>query len=418
MRSTLAMIFVLATLLASCSNSRRTGSSQSPYRELNAKMARVKMLQNSYEEIELRVPEAGQKTLLEKTEKLAAKNIILFIGDGVGAAQLQACRYKYYGYEGSLNLERMPVSGLVSTHPSDTTLITDSAAGATAIATGHKTKVGMVGMSADSIPRQTILEYFQSEGASTGLVSFGSINNATPASFGTHAVSRENKADITRQLLSAKINFLWGDSDNFFIDGITESTVKEYGYVLYQDQDLVTTDFENDSRIYLYDSLISESMSISSNQFSPVKGVPSLAEATEHAITSLSNNPAGFFLMVEEDWTDSWGHDMKGNLVLEHVKNLDDAIAVALKFASENPETLVIFTADHETGGMTITESSTTQNKMWLHFSTYEHTAASVLYYAFGAGSSLLKGNIDNTDLFHAMKAARQNYTRSMGLKK
>lgn len=412
-----AILFTFCLTVLSCSSYRKVAPA-GPYKELNAKMARVRMLQNSYEEIILEKQPGKSLPLLPQIDNSGARNIILFIGDGVGPAQLQASRYKYYGHKGRLNLERMPVTGLVSTHPNDTTLITDSAAGATAIATGHKTKVGMVGMAADSNSRETILEYFQSKGASVGLISFGSINNATPASFGTHVVSRENKSEITRQLLSNKINYLWGDSDDFFIDGINEQTVKDYGYVLFRNQNLVEPDFKNNKQIFLYDSLISESLSIGRNQFSLAAGVPSLAEVTAHAIKSLSENPAGFFLMVEEDWTDSWGHEARGNLVLEHVKNLDDAIAVALNFASDNEETLVIFTADHETGGLTVTESSVTQNKIWLHFSTFEHTAASVLYYAFGPGSSMLKGNIDNTDLFHVMKAAHQNYTGSLGSKK
>src|SRR5690606_14222474 len=131
--------------------------------------------------------------------------------------------------------------------------------------------------------------------------------------------------------------------------------------------------------------------------------VPSLAEVTEIAVSRLGNNPNGFFLVVEEDWIDSWGHHIRPDSMTWHVVPLDRAVGSALDFALDDQETLVIVTADHETGGLTNIETGQDGGIFALDHSTKEHTGQPVPLFAYGPGANHFTGMLDNTDIFRIL---------------
>ncbi len=156
------------------------------------------------------------------------KNIILFIGDGMGISQITASRIKVLGANGRLAMETMPVTGLMNIHSLDN-LITDSAAGSTALATGYKTKNGMVGVTADSISKKTILEVAREAGMSTGLVATSSITHATPACFASHVPSRKDHNTIALHLIQAGVEVLLGGGKKYFMPDTEVGGVRKDG---------------------------------------------------------------------------------------------------------------------------------------------------------------------------------------------
>ena len=152
--------------------------------------------------------ELGQTPLqFPMVKDTTLQNVIILIGDGMGINQVELTRYRYKGINGRLEMERLPIFGLVETKPADDELITDSAAGATALATGKKTRNGMVGMTPDSVVAPTILEALQKRGWSTGLITTSAITDATPASFATHVPDRGMQHEIAIQMAAKKSTF-------------------------------------------------------------------------------------------------------------------------------------------------------------------------------------------------------------------
>lgn len=327
------------------------------------------------------------------------KNVILFIGDGMGVNQVELTRYRYYGPQGRLHMERAPVVGLVQTKPAGDNLITDSAAGATAMSTGFKTDNKMIAMTTDSVVRLTLLEAVQKRNWMTGLVTTSSITDATPAAFGVHVPARDMMIEIAVQLLDHRINFMAGATGGF--EGIyplqkksVEKMAAQAGYDVVRDKSKLAT--ANDTLVLaLFDQLTAD---VTANQVAFAPSEPTLKELTLAAIGRL-NKGEGFFLMVEQEGTDNGGHVNDADYLTAHLKELDDAVAAALAFAAEDGQTLVIITADHETGGLTFTNESSMKDGMTVHWSTTGHTGEPVPLFAFGPYAHNFGRKIDNTDI-------------------
>ncbi len=149
-------------------------------------------------------------------EPARVRNVIFLIGDGMGLSQVALARMKAIGVEGKINMQLLPVQGLIRTHSANR-LVTDSAAAGTALACGIKTDNGMIGMTPDQKPYCSILEMAQSKGMATGLVVTSTISHATPASFGSHVKSRKMEPEIAEQLLGNRINVLFGGGRKYFL---------------------------------------------------------------------------------------------------------------------------------------------------------------------------------------------------------
>jgi alkaline phosphatase len=304
--------------------------------------------------------------------KPQVKNVIIFIGDGMGVQHRRIAGI----IEGKgdpnfrLNMEKMQTSGVAYNHSLDK-IVTDSAASGTAIATGHKTNQKMIACSPGGAELETILEACRKLGKSTGLVTTVTITHATPACFGSHAKNRKMEEDIAIQYLNGKIEVLLGGGLDEFLpksaeggrpDGKTygkrgdgRNLLEEFksaGYTFVSDRQGLISAAPGKTKKLL--GLFSRG-AMAYDLDRDASREPSLGEMTQAAIGVLSKNPSGFFLMVEGgkiDWA-AHGHDVAATV--HDVIALDRAVKVALDFAGKNPGTLIIVVNDHETGGLTIT---------------------------------------------------------------
>lgn len=338
---------------------------------------------------------------LPLVEDKPIKNIILLIGDGMGLSQITATRYRYLGPQGSLYMERMPVTGLINTFAAHQSFITDSGAGATALSTGYKTEIGMIGVTPDGQTRQTILEALQEKGFATGLITTSDITDATPGAFASHVPSRKMKDEIVKDLIDSQINLLVSGGETYHgreLEGEEKTSVIKYaqnrGYsVVHEKQQFLNEDALH--LLALFEGMASDKFSdtIAFNE-----QAPTLSECTDKAIALLQNNN-GFFLMVEEEGIDSGSHINRIDFVTSHLKNFDDAVAVALDFALQDKETLVLVLADHETGGLTLVKDNSDEHQIGVRWSTDGHTGQPVPLFAFGPHATAFTGILDNTDV-------------------
>jgi alkaline phosphatase len=317
------------------------------------------------------------------------KNVILFIGDGMGLSQVASARIKSMGVEGMLHMERMPVTGLLYTFSSS--LVTDSAAAVTALATGYRTNNGMLSMNPDGKMLYTILEACRNKGLATGLVATSTITHATPAGFASHVESRSAEPDIAVQLLENRVNVLLGGGKQFFLPQSSEGSKRR------DDQDLIDRAKGMDyafvetkeemlkvEKKYLLGLFASGALSSNPE--------PSLAEMTQKAISVLSKNKKGFFIMVEGSQIDWAGHANDiANSVLQTIL-FDKAVKVGLDFALRDKQTLILATADHECGGLGINGGSMDGNEMVVGWTTRGHSAVPVPVFAFGPGAEKFMG--------------------------
>jgi alkaline phosphatase len=323
------------------------------------------------------------------------KNIILLIGDGMGLSQVSTA---IYYKNGKPNFERFNTIGLSKTS-SASDLITDSAAGATVFSTGVKTYNGAIGVNKDTIPVPTIVEELSKRGLATGIVATSSIQHATPASFYAHVKSRRLYEDITTFAPNSGVNFFAGGGLKFFTkrkdgkDLLAEMKAK--GYEVITDQ-LPTTVSEKNELILLADDGMPK-MSEGRGDFLP--------NATKLALEKLSKNEKGFFLMVEGSQIDWGGHNNDADYLIQELLDFDKTLGVALDFAKQNGETLVIVTADHETGGYTLASDGNDYNKIKPSFSTTGHSGTMVPVFAKGPGASNFNGIYESIEIYHKMMA-------------
>lgn len=321
------------------------------------------------------------------------KNIIFLIGDGMGVAQIYAGLTANHG---ALNITNMPITGFSKTH-SATDYVTDSAAGGTALSTGQRTYNDALAVNTDTVPIPTILEISNQNGYATGLVSTSSITHATPASFIAHQKSRSLTEEIAADFLKTDIDIFIGGGYKFFserTDGrdlIKELEKKKYK--VYRTIEDAKKNNKGKQAILTADD---------HNPLYPERG-EMLPDATEKAIKVLSNNKKGFFLMVEGSMIDWGGHNNDTKFVVLEMLDFDRAVAKALEFTSSNKETLVVITADHETGGMAVEGGNFETGEVKANFTTGNHTAVMVPVFAYGAGAENFTGVYKNTDVFKKM---------------
>jgi len=327
----------------------------------------------------------------KKKKSEQPKNIILLIGDGMGTSQVYA---GYTAKKGIMNMTGMPVSGFSVTYSADD-YITDSGAGGTALSSGVKTNNGSIGVDANGQPVETILEMAEKRGLSTGLISTSSITHATPASFIAHTANRSKYADIALDFLKTDIDvFIGGGYKDFArrTDSLNLiDSLKARGYFIARD--LKEVNVKSTTRLAAL--LANEHMP----QMSKGRG-NMLPDATEMAISMLDKNDKGFFIMIEGSQIDWGGHANDAAYIVNEMVDFDNAVGKALEFANKDGETLVIVTADHETGGFGIIGGSIATGDVQGAFLKKDHTATMVPVFAYGPGSEVFTGVQDNTDIF------------------
>lgn len=338
------------------------------------------------------VPTVDSKPIAKK-----AKNIVLMIGDGMGTSQVYTA---IIVKPNASNFEKFPITGFVKTYSADD-LITDSAASGTAMATGEKTNNGMIGMTPDNVPLENMVEIAEKEGKSTGLVATSIITHATPASFIAHVESRSDYEKIALSFLETDIDvFIGGGSVNFRARLDRRNLVKELsnkGYSICKSMEELNSCTGDKIAGLVYEADPPSVINGRGNM---------LMEATKKALEVLSKNDKGFFLMVESSQIDWGNHQNSIKYQTMEVVDFDNVIGEVLKFAEEDGETLVIVTADHETGGLGINGGKMGSGLIEPGFTTLGHTGVMVPVFAYGPQAELFSGIYENTDIFHKMLKA------------
>jgi alkaline phosphatase len=343
------------------------------------------------------VDSCKQTKKLKKHKHGQAKNIILMIGDGMGVSQIYAGMTANHSH---LNLDQFQNIGFSKTHSAND-YITDSGAGATAISTGRKTFDGAIGVDIDTIPATSILEYAERNNKATGMVVTSSITHATPASFIAHQPSRKNYEEIAADFLNTDIDvFIGGGLKNFNQRKDNRDLTRlldDKGYQLIYSPDSIK--FANGEKIagLLYQE--------HGPKYSEGRG-DMLSHSTQKALEALNKDTHGFFLMIEGSQIDWGGHDNDGPYVVNEMLDFDRTIGIVLEFAKKDGNTLVIVTADHETGGMSLTGGNIEKGEVNTKFTTGDHTGVMVPVFAFGPGSENFRGIYENTEIFNKMMVA------------
>ena len=331
-------------------------------------------------------------------ERPTAKNIIFLIGDGMGLGQITA---GMYANGNATALEDFPVIGLHKCYASDK-LITDSAAAATAFSCGIKTFNGAIGVNPDTIAVKTILEEAEERGLATGLVATSTIVHATPASYIAHNASRNNYEEIAEDFLDTEVDLMIGGGKKYFDRREDEqnllSKMESYNVYTFLDTELkdITIDPTKNLAYFAADD----------SPLSYEQGRDYLVPAAKLSFEFLKRkSDKGFFIMVEGSQIDWGGHANNANYIITEFMEYDKVIRDALAFAKRDGNTLVVVTADHETGGFAIQKESTMDSLVTAFTSDY-HTGTMIPVFAYGPGSELFNGIYENTSIYNKMKKA------------
>lgn len=389
---------------------------------------------------------------IASAQQPVARNVILFIGDGLGPAQRDAIQLATVGPYEKLVMDSLPYEGMVGTNSVDPeTFVTDSAASATSYATGVKTVNGAVGVDAEGNTVPTVLEQARAAGKATGLVSTGEITDATPAAFASHVEDRDDQTEIARQYIkeSRPDVLLGGGEDYWYPEGnpgaypdnpeeeeqsqsdrgnlVEAARQSGYEYVA-NAEELAAASGPQLLGLFANGTMF-EAEPEGEGVYDP--SVP-LTDMTGKAIEVLSRDPEGFFLMVEEEATDEMAHANNAGLTAKSGQALDRSVALARDFAEANPDTLVITVGDHETGGLAVEQTddpeypdesggnqgdenanlstedgpfdvANSNYRFIMDWTTTGHTAVDVPLTATGPGAESLTGNYENTHVYEVM---------------
>ncbi len=318
------------------------------------------------------------------------KRVVFFIGDGMGLTQISAAMSQYNGQNAFM---RFPVIGLSKTS-SAKHYITDSGAGATAFSIGKKTYNNAIGVDADTVPQPTLFELAKKQNLATGVVATVSIQHATPASFYAHVKHRKMYDSISTFLLNGNCDIAIGGGAKFIHNRADNRNLvdelKAKGFGVFNDSVLVDVN----ALKYVY--------TLAKDEMKPMlKGRGDfLKRASNQAINNLSKNKTGYLLMVEGSQIDWGGHDNDYSYMKTELWDFNETINAILDMAAKDKDMLVIVTADHETGGLTLNESDD-KLSFTPKFTTGDHTGVMVPVFAYGAGAQEFAGMYENTEIFN-----------------
>jgi alkaline phosphatase len=382
-----------------------------------------------------------------------ARNVILLVADGMGQAQQDFLRLAVAGPNGGeLAMDRLDVSGSVDTAPAAADQVTDSAAAATAFATGVRTTGGAVGVDIDGEPLATALEVARDAGKATGLVTTGQVTDASTAAFAAHVTDPSRQGEIAQQYLEdARVDVILGGGEDAWRPGAddpdTPTTVNrgrkraagedtaesdtaqgrsrgdlvaravELGYTPVGAAGLASA--SGDRLLGLFaDQEMFQPGDEDTGQYAPA--VP-LADMTRAALRVLERRSAGLFLVVQEEGIDEMAHHNNAALVLEAGRAVEGAVEAALQFQARHPDTLIVVAGGHETGGMRLarTESgpppagadgpfpiADSDQQLWVNWSTEGNTGAPTPITAGGPGAEGFDSEILNTQVFTGLMEA------------
>jgi alkaline phosphatase len=331
--------------------------------------------------------------------EIPVKQIILMIGDGNGLAQLASGMF-VNGNE--LNLTQLKNIGLVKTQAADD-FTTDSAAGATAYATGQKTNNRSIGMLPNGEFAENLPTVLNAYGFKSGIITTDKLSGATPAAFFAHVSERDDVKSIMEFLPKSKLDFFAGGGKSDLMRSSTDLS-----------QELIGNGF---SMVDNWSAIASNSAS-KIGYFAAEESLLSvtggrgdyLRKTTSAALEFLGKTETSFFLMVESAMIDSGGHGNSSKMIVEEELDFDLTIGAVIRYADDQPGTLVIITADHETGGVSIPQGSIRAHSVELNFQSDDHTGIPVPIFAYGAHSGDFRGVYENTEVFHRIMKLAVRY--------
>ncbi len=336
-----------------------------------------------------------QPTFETDGKEIPVKNIILLIGDGNGLAQISA---GLFANGGNLNLAQLKNMGLIKTQAADD-FTTDSAAGATAFATGKKANNRALGVDPSGDSLANLPEILAGYRFSSGIITTDQLTGATPAAFYAHHSERDDSDLIAAYLATSKLDLFIGGGMKTFEPRLEE--LKKGGFVLLDQLDQVGSSKAGKVGYFSADGS-NPSMEKGRGDF--------LSKSSMEAVQFLQNKQSPFFLMIESGMIDSGGHANSTSTIVTEMLDFDLAIGALIRFTDENPGTLLLVTADHETGGVSIPQGNVKSGEVELAFHSDDHTGIMVPIFAYGAHSDTFTGFYENSEVFEKVMELVKKY--------
>lgn len=338
-------------------------------------------------------PYAVEKLQAPKGKKV--KNVILMIGDGMSLMHVYTA---WAANRGKLWLENAQATGLSKTWAVKK-LVTDSGSGGTSLATGVKTVYHAVGVDPEGKPLTSLVDVAKELGKDAGMAVTCRLWDATPCDFCCHNIDRDKEEELVGDYPTSGVDFVFGGGAQKFTnrkDGrdIFKELQKK-GYHISRTLDDFFA-YDKNSRIFAvpYDK----------DTPLPDERGDLLARASMKGISLMNQNKNGFFMMIEGSQLDDYGHFNQLDLLMKETLDFDQTVGEVMKWAAKDGETLVVVTADHETGGLTLVNGNKEEGRVECCFSSKDHTGAMVPVYAFGPGAENFTGIFENTDVFKKIK--------------
>lgn len=338
-------------------------------------------------------PYAVEKLQAPKGKKV--KNVILMIGDGMSLMHVYTA---WTANRGKLWLENAQATGLSKTWAVKK-LVTDSGSGGTSLATGVKTVYHAVGVDPEGKPLTSLVDVAKELGKDAGMAVTCRLWDATPCDFCCHNIDRDKEEELVGDYPTSGVNFVFGGGAQKFTnrkDGrdIFKELQKKGYHVSRTLDDFFA--YDKNSRIFAvpYDK----------DTPLPDERGDLLARASLKGISLMNQNKNGFFMMIEGSQLDDYGHFNQLDLLMKETLDFDQTVGEVMKWAAKDGETLVVVTADHETGGLTLVNGNKDEGLVECCFSTKDHSGAMVPVYAFGPGAENFTGIFENTDVFKKIK--------------
>ncbi len=338
-------------------------------------------------------PYAVEKLQAPKGKKV--KNVILMIGDGMSLMHVYTA---WAANRGKLWLENAQATGLSKTWAVKK-LVTDSGSGGTSLATGVKTVYHAVGVDPEGKPLTSLVDVAKELGKDAGMAVTCRLWDATPCDFCCHNIDRDKEEELVGDYPTSGVDFVFGGGAQKFTnrkDGrdIFKELQKKGYHVSRTLDDFFA--YDKNSRIFAvpYDK----------DTPLPDERGDLLARTSMKGISLMNQNKNGFFMMIEGSQLDDYGHFNQLDLLMKETLDFDQTVGEVMKWAAKDGETLVVVTADHETGGLTLVNGNKDEGRVECCFSTKDHSGAMVPVYAFGPGAENFTGIFENTDVFKKIK--------------
>lgn len=325
------------------------------------------------------------------------KNIILFIADGFGFGHLSLAMQT----QQAQNLKPIWNEFPVQTWHDPRSIygsLTDSEASATAISTGTSTNFGHIGIDIDGKALQNVFEIAQGLDYKTGIVTDSYIWDATPAAFTVHIRDENDARGILDQLVNTNLDLIFGELEDVGEDMVPEKDetleILKKRFTLLDEGLTLTADNRSKPIAAIYEE----------DEIQDMDSSPNLKQLTEVSLDYLTNQEMPFFLLVESEEMDAASHQNNSGRVIKSIKSIQETLTSLLSFAKNNKETLLIFTSDHETGGMSVVSNFNNYPNMQLRWSTKDHSAQVVPFFAIGPGSSYFQDIDRNWEIGQKLK--------------